>query len=72
MKQACMLCYIFGLLVIIGAINWGLVGLLGLDLVAKIFGPMTMLSRVVYVLIGAAGLFKLFTMFMDCPMCNKS
>lgn len=72
MKQACIVCKVFGLLVIIGAINWGLVGLLGLDLVAKLFGPMTMLSRVVYGLIGVAGVVKLITMFMDCPQCHKS
>lgn len=46
-------------LVIIGAINWGLVGLLGLDLVAALFGDMTTLSRIVYIVIGLAGLYSL-------------
>ena len=43
-------------LVIVGAVNWGLVGLFGFDLVAALFGPASMLSRIVYSLVGAAGL----------------
>lgn len=46
-------------LVIIGAINWGLVGLFGIDIVAALFGDMTTLSRIVYVLIGLAGLYSI-------------
>ena len=50
----------FGL-VIVGALNWGLVGLFGFDLVATIFGSMSMISRVVYSLVGIAALYRLFT-----------
>lgn len=46
-------------LVIVGAINWGLVGLFGLDLVAALFGSMPTVSRIVYVLVGIAGLYFL-------------
>ena len=46
-------------LVLIGAINWGLVGLFGFDLVAAIFGEMTALSRIIYTLVGAAGVYTL-------------
>lgn len=49
-------------LVIIGALNWGLVGLLGLDLVAKIFGTGTVLAKVVYILVGVSGLIMLLRM----------
>ena len=42
-------------LVIIGAINWGLIGLFRLDLVSLLFGNMTWLSRVVYTLVGISG-----------------
>ena len=42
-------------LVIIGAVNWGLVGLFGFDLVAALFGPASALSRLVYSLVGLAG-----------------
>lgn len=45
------------ILVIIGAINWALVGLFNLDLVSVIFGsPIPMLGRIVYIIIGAAGI----------------
>jgi uncharacterized protein len=48
-------------LVIVGALNWGLVGLFEFDLVAEIvgeeFGAANALSRMVYVLVGAAGLY---------------
>lgn len=45
------------LLVIIGAINWGLIGFFNFDLVAAIFGgPNSLFSRVVYGLVGIAGL----------------
>jgi uncharacterized membrane protein YuzA (DUF378 family) len=46
-------------LVLVGAINWGLVGLFGFDLVAAIFGEMTALSRIIYTLVGAAGVYTL-------------
>ncbi len=44
-------------LVVIGALNWGLVGLFNFDLVAAIFGPLTVLSRIVYALVAIAGLY---------------
>lgn len=48
--------YIALVLVIIGALNWGLVGLFGFDLVAALFGEMSALSRIVYTLVGIAGI----------------
>lgn len=47
-------------LTIIGGLNWGLVGAFGFDLVAFLFGPMSVLSRVVYVLIGLSALAMIF------------
>ena len=47
-------------IVIVGAVNWGLVGLLDFDLVAAIFGDMSVISRMVYVLVGLAGAFQAF------------
>ena len=44
-------------LVIVGGLNWGLVGLFGFDLVAKIFGAMSILSRIVYSLVGLAAVY---------------
>ena len=41
---------------IIGAVNWGLIGLLDFDLVAMLFGTASLLSRVVYTLVGICGI----------------
>lgn len=48
---------------IIGALNWGLIGIFRFDLVAFIFGNMSWLSRIVYILVGLCGLF-LITFYM--------
>ena len=48
------------ILLIIGGINWGLVGLMNLDAVAAAFGAGTTLARIVYVLVGLAGLWAIF------------
>lgn len=47
------------LLVIIGAINWGLIGFFQFDLVASIFGTMSLFSRVIYSIIGICGLYSI-------------
>ncbi len=57
-----MLKMIAEILVIIGALNWGLVGLLGLDLVSKIFGAGSVVTRIIFVLVGLAGLEMLLVM----------
>ena len=46
-------------LVIIGAVNWGLIGFFKLDLVNLLFGYMTWISRIIYALVGLAGLYLL-------------
>ena len=51
--------FIVLVLVIIGAINWGLVGFFGLDLVAFLFGSMSVLSRIIYAVIGICGLYAI-------------
>ena len=43
-------------LVIIGAVNWGLIGFFGFNLVDSIFGAMIMISRIIYSLVGISGL----------------
>lgn len=50
------------ILIVVGALNWGLVGLLGLDLVSKIFGAGSVVTRVIFVLVGLAGLHMLLGM----------
>ena len=49
-------------LLLIGALNWGLVGFFGFDLVAAIFGSMSVVSRIVYALVGLAALYDLISM----------
>jgi uncharacterized protein len=44
-------------LVIIGGLNWGMVGFFNIDLVARIFGELSALSRIVYVLVGLSALY---------------
>lgn len=67
----CAVCKILGALVIVGALNWGLVGILQIDLVARVLGEMTVASRIVYGLVGVAGLMKLVSCFKPCPCCKK-
>lgn len=50
------------ILMIIGGLNWGLVGLFGLDLVAVLFGVGTIVARIVYILVGLAAIWG-FAMF---------
>ena len=47
------------LLVIVGGLNWGLVGLFSFDLVAAIFGPGSLLARVVYILVGVSAVWQI-------------
>ena len=51
------------LLVIVGGLNWLLVGLLDFDLVAALFGDMSPLSRIVYVLVGISAVVQLAPLF---------
>ena len=50
-------------LIIIGALNWGLIALFEFDLVAAIFGEMTVWSRIVYGLVGLSGLWGIKLLF---------
>lgn len=52
-------------LIIIGAINWGLIGLFNFDLVATLFGDMSVISRIVYTLVGISGLWGIKLLFDD-------
>ncbi|MDO4317121.1 MAG: DUF378 domain-containing protein [Lachnospiraceae bacterium] len=51
--------YTMLVLVIIGAINWGLIGFFGFDLIRILFGDMTLLSRIIYAVVGICGLYAL-------------
>lgn len=47
------------ILLIVGGLNWLLVGAFNFDLVAALFGPMSLLSRIVYILVGIAAIYAL-------------
>ena len=49
---------------IIGAINWGLIGFFDFDLVAAIFGEMTMFTRIIYSLVGVSAIISLITSYI--------
>ena len=68
--KSCGICKLVGLLVAIGALNWGAVGIFQVDLVAKFLGEMTTAARVVYGVIGVAGVLKVLSLFKCCP-CQK-
>ncbi|MCM1185963.1 MAG: DUF378 domain-containing protein [Lachnoclostridium sp.] len=56
---------------IIGALNWGLIGIFRFDLVAFIFGNMSWLSRLVYIIVGVVGLY-LLTFYMRLSDSSNS
>ena len=48
---------------IIGAVNWGLIGIFEFDLVAAIFGELTMMSKIIYTIVGVCGLINIGLLF---------
>jgi len=50
------------ILVLVGGLNWGLVGFFQFDLVAKIFGEMSLVSRIVYDLVGLSAIYLAVTL----------
>ena len=55
-------------LVLVGALNWGLVALLGLNLVSAVFGSLG-LEQLVYILVGASAVYIALTHSRDCKVC---
>lgn len=68
--EGCGACKVVKLLAGLGALNWGLVALFQLDLVARVLGDMTGAAKAVYVLIGLAGLVTLVSIVKACP-CGR-
>lgn len=62
------------ILVVVGALNWGLVGFFHFDLVATLFGAGSLLSRIVYILVGLSGLWMIYVGMCWCKgnrSCDK-
>lgn len=53
------------ILMIVGGLNWGLIGILKFNLVAALFGDMTILARIVYALVGLSSLYGITFLFED-------
>lgn len=51
------------ILLIVGGLNWGLIGLFNFDLVAFIFGNMSAISRIVYTIVGLCSLYAIYFLF---------
>ncbi len=47
------------ILIIIGAINWGLIGFFRFDLIASLFGQLSAISRIIYAIVGISGIYSL-------------
>ena len=60
--------FIAFILVIIGALNWLLIGLFSFDVVAIIFGVASVMSRIIYSLVGLAGLWMIFYLVVANPL----
>ena len=71
LKQACLFCKIVGAVAVIGALNWGSIGILHVNFVEKILGNGALTSGV-YILVGLSGIALLASYFMICPACKKS
>ena len=60
------------ILVIIGAINWGSIGIFGVDIVGSLFGgQLSMVSRIIFTIVGLAGLWSISFFFKDTPIVDK-
>lgn len=75
MENRCTVCKIACLLVVIGALNWGLVGLGGFmgaewNVVHMLLGTWPQVEWVVYILVGVAGVLKIFS--SKCPCAKKA
>jgi len=58
------------ILVVVGAINWGLVGLGDWNIVNMILGSVSWLERLVYILVGLSGILLVFTHKNECKACG--
>ena len=68
MKMLHMLTY---LLVIVGGINWGLWGLLNINLVTMLTGSWPMLEKLVYILVGVSAVYELAMHKQNCKLCGS-
>lgn len=59
------LCLVAGSLTVLGAVNWGLIGLFDVNLVERLFGTMPQVVKIIYILIGLSGLVSAALAFQE-------
>ncbi len=60
------------ILIIIGAINWGSIGIFGFDIVAALFGgQLSVMSRIIFTIVGLAGLWAISFFFKKTPIVEQ-
>lgn len=59
------------ILLVIGGLNWLLVGAFSFDLVAYLFGNMSTISIIIYILVGLSAIVEVLTHKRNCRMCNS-
>jgi uncharacterized membrane protein YuzA (DUF378 family) len=59
------------LLVIVGALNWGFVGMFDINFVALVLGTAPQLEQLVYILVGVSAIYLFVTHQSDCKVCKK-
>jgi len=57
------ICWVALILAILGAINWGLIGVFNFNLVTFLFGTDTLFTKIIYILIGLSGLYSIYYLF---------
>lgn len=72
MRKLSIVDWVAFVLVVVGGLNWGLVGLLKFNLVAALFGDMTVLSRAVYTLVGLSALWVIVCLCRCSSSCSRA
>ena len=70
--QTCILCKVFGVVAVIGLLNLGIEGVTQVNYIERFLGEASMITRILYVVMGIAGLASLTKCLgMSCPGCCK-
>lgn len=71
MKKCNVLDIIAFILVVVGGLNWGLIGAFGYNLVDAIFGAMSLIAKIIYILVGLAAIYLVLTCKKCKTCCQK-
>jgi len=71
MKSMGVVCWVSSVLLVVGGVNWGLIGVFHYNLVSHIFGEGSSVTRIVYGLVGLAALYTIWMLAVHCKDCKK-